>query len=291
MTTLHTTVRADASAAQGMALMTLSMLLFVSVDTMARYLTQDYPVLMVVWARFFVHLALMLVFILPRMPAIVRPKNPTVIYARALLVFITTALAVAAFQLMPVADFHAISLISPMVVTALCAPMLGERVGRTAWGCIAVACIGAALVVKPGLSTLGLGTLFALGSVGTFALGAIFTRIANRHDTPMTVLFHTALLCGVLSCAVLPFVWVTPDLNGWVMIFAIGLVSSLAQYCSVKAFAAGPAALIMPFNYTGLLWATLAGLLIFGEYPDHLTILGAMIIAACAAYMYVREGR
>ncbi|OKL43309.1 DMT family transporter [Pseudovibrio exalbescens] len=281
----------EPSAARGMALMTLSMMLFVSVDSMARSMTQDYPVLMIVWARFFIHLMLMGVFVVPRHQHILRPKNRRVIYLRALIVFATTALAVAAFQLMPVADFHAMGLIAPMVVTALCAPLLGERVGRRAWGCIAVACAGAALVVKPGVTSLGLGTLFAVGSIITFAFSAILTRVAHRHDEALTVLFHSGLVCGTLSCLVLPFVWVSPDLGGWLMILAIGGVSSLAQYCSVTAFSYGPASMIMPFNYTGLLWATLAGVLFFGEYPDSLTVLGAMIIAGSALYLYLREGR
>lgn len=272
----------------GIVWLVCGMLLFVCTDTVARHLTQTYPVLQVVWARLFIHLVLMTLVLAPKVPKFVRPKNPKATYLRAIIVFLTSIGSVATLQLIPVANMHAIGLLGPMLVTAFSVPLLGERVNRTQWAAISFACVGAVLIVKPGFGVFQLGSLIALATTVIYSLGHIAARYANRYDEPSTVLYCTALVGGALSSLIVPFFWKAPNLEGWLLILLIGTLSGLGHYAVIKAFSFGDASKISPFNYSSLVWAILAGLVAFGEFPDSITLAGAAIILSSAVFMWRR---
>ncbi|KZL25759.1 DMT family transporter [Pseudovibrio sp. WM33] len=249
----------------GILWMVAAMFMFVIVDSVGKYLSLSYPVLQVVWGRMFFHLLFILVFLAPRVKTMIAPNNGSVVYLRAILVLVMTIGSVAAAQLIPVATLHAIALLSPMMVTAMSVPILGEQVGMRRWVSILVAFIGALLIVKPGAGVLDLGALIAVATIVVYSAGHIVARYASKFDNPSTVLFHTALLA------------------------LIGAVSGFGHYAIVKAFFFGEASTIAPFSYSSLIWAMLIGLMFFGEFPDGLTLVGAAVIFGSAIYMWHRE--
>ncbi|WP_068310292.1 DMT family transporter [Polycladidibacter hongkongensis] len=274
----------------GILWMLFATLMFVALDTLVKYLSQSYPVLQVAWARSFFTFAIMALILFRRIPSLLRPNNFKMTGLRAGIVFLTSIGSVMALSLIPVANMHALVLLAPMIVTALSVPILGEYVGPRRWAAIAVACIGALFIVKPGADVLELGSLIALASVLVYSAGLIVARIASRYDDPTTILFHTALWGSVAGTCYLPFVWQQPDFIGWLLHIAVGALSGIGLFAVTKAFSKAPAAIVAPFNYASLLWAMVAGFTVFGDFPDQSTLLGAAIIISCGAYLWYREG-
>lgn len=269
--------------------MLLTMLLFVSMDTAAKYLSQSYPVLQVVWARYLFHALLLALYLNVKIPGLMRTKRLGMQLFRSLLLLVTTVMFFTGISLIPLADASAIMFVAPIIVTALSMPMLGEKVGPRRWASIAIGFIGALIVIRPTGDSLQLAALLPFGAACCYAVYQVFTRSLSHSDQPLTTLAYTALVGAVVMCFVVPFNWQAPDTNGWLMMILIGLLGGVSQFTLIKAFQSAPAAAVTPFSYSSLIWATLYGFLVFGDLPDLMTVIGALIIAASGLYIFHRE--
>ena len=273
----------------GILWMLLTMLLFVSMDTAAKHLSQSYPVLQVVWARYIFHALLLALYLNRRLPGLMRTQRLGIQLFRSLLLLITTVLFFTGISLIPLADASAIMFVAPILVTALSIPMLGEQVGARRWASIAVGFIGALIVIRPGGESVQLAALLPFGAACCYALYQVITRSLSHSDQPLTTLVYTALVGAVVMCVVVPFDWKTPDTSGWLFMILIGFLGGVSQFTLIKAFQAAPATTVTPFSYSSLIWATLYGFLVFGDLPDAWTIIGAIVIAASGLYIFHRE--
>jgi len=102
-------------------------------------------------------------------------------------------------------------------------------------------------------------------------------------------LFYSGLVGAVLTSAAVPRYWTMPDLSGWMLFIAVGLLGALSHFCLIRAFRIAPASSVVPFSYSSLLWATLFGFLLFGALPDRWSLLGAALMVASGLYIYHRE--
>jgi drug/metabolite transporter (DMT)-like permease len=192
---------------------------------------------------------------------------------------------------LPLADTHAILAISPLIVTALSVPLLGEKVGIRRWTAVGVASIGMLIVLRPGFGAMHPMALVALLCACMWSLYQVLTRIVSRTDPPLTTLFYTALI-GALALSVIgPFYWQEPDAMGWALFALVAVLGAGGHYLLIKALQLAPASLLQPFAYTVLVWATLVGFLVFGNLPDLPTVLGALIIVGSGLYTFARERR
>lgn len=273
----------------GILWMLLTVALFVSLDALAKYLTQYYPPLQVTWARFFFHAFWLIPILRWRFFSIMRTRHITLQLSRGLCMFVANALFFAGVSLMPLVSASSILMLSPLIVTALSVPLLGEYVGPRRWACIGAACIGAVIVIRPGSGVLQWAALLPLGSALSYGFYQIATRRVSQLDPPMTTLFYSVSVGVPLTTLIMPFIWVAPDLQGWLLMAGLGLIGGVSHFTLIKAFAAAPIAVVAPFNYTNLIWATLFGFLLFSELPDRWTVLGALIIAASGLYAFFRE--
>ncbi len=269
--------------------MLLTMLLFVSMDTAAKQLTQSYPVLQVVWARYLFHALLLAIYLNRRIPGLMRTQRLGIQLFRSLLLLITTLLFFTGISLIPLADASAIMFVAPIIVTALSMPLLKERVGPRRWAGIVIGFIGALIIIRPGGDTLQLAALLPFGAACCYAIYQIITRSLSHSDPPLTTLAYTALVGAVVMCLAVPFDWRTPDTTGWLLMILVGFLGGVSQFTLIKAFQAAPAATVTPFSYSSLVWATLFGFLVFGDLPDRWTIVGAIVIAASGLYIFHRE--
>jgi drug/metabolite transporter (DMT)-like permease len=280
---------AAGDARHGILWMLLTMFLFVAMDGIAKYLVQTYPVVQVVWARYTFHVALLIVWIGARLPRLLVTYRPGLQLARSLLLLLTTAFYFLALSFIPLAEGSAIMMISPLLVTALSMPLLGERVGPRRWAGVAAGFIGAMLIIRPGSEMMQFASLLALAAAFCNGLYHICTRILSQSEHVLTTLVYSASIGALASTLAVPFFWVSPDAWGWLLMIAVGLLGGLSHFALIKAFAAAPAATVAPFTYTNLLWAALIGYLAFGDLPDGMTVLGAAIIAASGLYIFHRE--
>jgi drug/metabolite transporter (DMT)-like permease len=269
--------------------MLLATVLFVSLDTVAKHLTSHYPVEQVVWARFTFHIVFVVLLLGPRGLGAVRSKRPGLQLIRSMFMLGANAFFFFALQSIALVTASAIVFVGPLIVTALSVPLLGERVGPRRWAAVVVGFIGAMVIIRPGPDVLQSAAIFPLFAALSFSFYQITTRVLSRHDPPMTTLLYTAVVGTLASSAVVPFNWVAPDITGWALMALAGTFGALGQLCLIKALQVAPVSAVVPFNYTGLVWATLFGFIAFGDLPDAYTVAGAVIISASGLYVLHRE--
>jgi drug/metabolite transporter (DMT)-like permease len=271
--------------------MLVAMFLFASMDAGIKYLVKHYPVVQVVWARYFFQVMLLAIVFAGRLPVLVRTANLRLQILRSILLLATTALFFTGLRYVPLADMTAIMMVAPLIVTALSMPLLREPVGPRRWLGVIVGFTGAVVIIRPAGDVVQLASLFPLVAAGCYALYQISTRYLSNSDPVLTTLLYSAVSGAVLSSLVVPFYWVWPTPLGWTLMVYAGLCGGFGHFAMIKAFATAPAATITPLSYTSLLWATSYGFFIYGEFPDRWTIVGAIIVAASGLYVFFREQR
>jgi len=269
-----------------------AMFLLSLMDLQAKYLSQTMPVMQITWARYFFHFAFMAVIFLPRRGrSLLRTSRPGLQWMRSLLLVFCTITFFTAIQYMPLADAVAISFISPLLVTALSVPLLGEMVGRRRWTAVAVGFVGALIIVRPGLGVMHWAVWLLLLMALGYALYQITTRMLSSTDDPITTLFFSGLVGAAAMTLVVPFFWQNPATpEHWLMLASLGMLGAIGHYALIRSFEFAPVAVLAPLSYTALLWNTLFGYLAFGDLPDRWTVGGASILIATGIYIIYREG-
>jgi drug/metabolite transporter (DMT)-like permease len=283
----------QSDALRAILLMALGVSMFPFLNTCAKLLTADYPVIEIVWARFAGHLVTMLVAFMPgRGWLIFRTRRPAIQIARSLLLLGSTAFYVSVIGLVPLATASAIGFSSPIIVTALSVPLLGESVGPRRWAAVLVGFIGVLVVVRPGTGTLAPATLLLLASSTCYALYQIATRRSGVDDSAETGIIYAALVGTVAMSLLVPFSFEVPHHLADALLFAsLGVFGGIGHYFVIRAFRLGPAALIAPLGYLELIGTTTLGYLVFNNFPDSWTWAGASLIVASGIYIALRERR
>ena len=279
----------SSAARRGILWMLLTMLAFATMDAFAKYLTQSIPVPQVVWARYVFTAMLVVPMVGRRFPAVLITRRPALQVGRAVMVLLTTGLFFAGLRLIPLADATALVVTSPVMVTALSLPLLGERVGMRQWVGVAAGFVGAMIIVRPGAGVLQWAALLPLSAAVLFSLHQITARVLSRTDAAVTTLAYTAGFGVLITSAAVPFFWVTPEPIEWLYMAAVGLLGCIGQFSLIKAFEAAPAAVVAPLAYSSLIWAALFGLAVFGDAPDTWTVSGALVIVASGLYVQRRQ--
>jgi drug/metabolite transporter (DMT)-like permease len=190
---------------------------------------------------------------------------------------------------LPIAEATAIGFVSPLFVTALSIPMLGETIGPRRWVAVVVGFLGVLVVIRPGTSAFNPAALFPIASSSCWAIGLVLTRTMHRTDRTLTILFYSTLIGFALAGVAMPVVWRMPDLPALALMVGQGSLSTIGQTLLIAAFGRAGASVLAPFSYSQMLWATLLGYLLFSTIPDALTWTGAAIIIASGLYILHRE--
>ena len=269
-----------------------AILLFCLMDLQAKYLGQYLHVTQIVWARYFVLFIILMVLFAPRRGlGLVRSKRPVLQWIRSLLLLFCTIAFFLAIQFMSLADAVSISFLSPLLVTALGVPLLGEVVGKHRWGAVFVGFLGAMIIIRPGLGVMHWAAWLLLAVAFGYALYQITTRMIAGQDDAVMSLFYTAFIGAGLVTVIVPFFWRNPvETEHWLMLAGLGAIGGLSHYMLIKAFEFAPVSVLAPVSYTALPWNTLLGYWVFGDLPDRWTVTGACILIATGIYILYREG-
>ncbi|MDB5408485.1 MAG: multidrug transporter permease [Rhodospirillales bacterium] len=269
--------------------MTLAALMLFSIqDTFSKLLAVTYHPLEIAFVRFLTMLVLILPFLLRR-PGALRSNMPGRQLVRGLTMFGATTLFILGLSHLPIAEATAIGFVSPLFVTALSIPMLGETIGPRRWAAVVVGFIGVLVVIRPGTSAFQPAALFPIASSTFWALGIVLTRTMHGADKTLTILIYSTLIGFCVSGLTMPFVWRTPDLAALAMMTAQGTLSTIGQALMIAAFGRAGASVLAPFSYSQMLWATALGYAVFNTIPDTLTGIGSAIIIASGLYILHRE--
>ncbi len=196
-----------------------------------------------------------------------------------------------AFSVLPMAQTYAILFSSPLLITVLAIPVLGETVRLRRWAAVIVGLIGVVIVLRPGEAALGLGHLAALGCAVFGALSSVVVRKIGRDERSAVLLIYPLLTNFVLMGALLPFVYKPVPLLHLGGFAAMSVLAFLAMLCLIFAYRQAEAAVVAPMQYSQIIWAVIFGALFFGESLDTATAVGVSIVIASGLYIVFREGR
>lgn len=266
---------------KGILFLCAAVFLFASSDALSKYLTNFYPVVMVLWVRYIVHISLMLAVIRPpSFKTLIGTKNPKLQFIRGLCMVNTNLMFISALHFIPLAEGTAIVYLSPLIVTALSGPLLGERISSLQWVAVAIGFIGVLFIVRPGGSMFHPVALLALGAAFSFSVYQIITRKLNHTDKSSTTNFISGLICTIVTSLLLPFFWKTPTLYFAVLMVLLGISALVSHLWMTEAYQHAKPSTLAPFSYTQLLFAGLIGYVFFDHTPDFMGLIGILIIVA-----------
>lgn len=277
---------------RGVALICLAVLCFVTMNTMIKELGRpghDLPVPFLVWGRYFFHLVLIMALFPRRVPRLLETRRVGIQVVRSVLVLMATACMFTAVQFMPLADVVSISFVAPLLATGLSVVILHERVGPRRWAAVAIGFVGALIIIRPGLGVVHWAAFLPLAMATFYALYQNLTRIARADADPLNALFYTALVGAVVTSLAVPFFWTWPTPVEWAMLVAAGFFGGAGHFAVIKAYERAQVSVVAPFAYTEIVWATLFGYAVFGDFPDLWTFVGAAVIAGAGLYVLHRE--
>jgi drug/metabolite transporter (DMT)-like permease len=275
----------------GILWMLATMGCFISLDATMKFALQTYSLVEVTWGRFFFATICAFVVCGRNLPRLAQTKSPGLQGLRSVLLMATTGLFNVGIANLPLPTCTTIMFMSPILVTMLSSLMLQEHVGWRRWSGIVIGFCGALVVIRiwqTGISGINQSAIYVFAAAFTNATYQIFTR-KLRGENPLTSLLFTAAAGAIVTSALLPWHWTMPDAFGWLLLILSGIFGCAGHLFLIKAFTAAPASVVAPFSYSSLVWATLFGFTIWGDWPQATTLIGAAMIIGSGLYIFLRE--
>lgn len=272
----------------GIGLMLAGVALFSFGDALGKYLVATYSVGQLMLLRAFVAMVLVSPLIWRARAEFVQVPRPGLQLLRVALSAGEVAAFFAATIYLPLADVITFYMAAPIFVTALSALVLKEQVGWRRWSAVGIGFLGVLIALNPSEQTVSWPALIALGGSFAFAVLMVVTRFLR--GTSDIVLASSQFASSLLLGAVLaPIGWVAPDLRDLGLFVVAACISVVALFCVNRSLKLALASVVVPYQYTMIVWAGMFGYLVFGDVPSTNTIVGALVIVAAGLYIFVRE--
>ncbi|MFM7443592.1 MAG: DMT family transporter [Tabrizicola sp.] len=274
---------------RGVALMILAIFLFTAMDATAKGLIARYPAPQVIWVRFVGQLVLVVLILRHHLGPVLRTRFPVLHFWRSASQFGATTFFFLSLPFIGLAEATAIADINPVLITLGAALFLGERLGPRRIAGVIVALIGALIVIRPGAGVFSWAAVLPLLCALSYATSALLTRKIGAQESVWASMVYAALFGTIVAGAALPFVW-QPIASG--DLWQFGLIACLgtgAQLCIIRSFSITEASIVAPFAYLGIVFATFWGAVLYDQWPDRWTVVGALVIVAAGLYVWHRE--
>jgi len=262
---------------------------FASMDATAKYLMKEIGPAQTIWARYTVQAILVTVLILPKINIYGKTKYPKLQFLRSVALMMATTLFFFAFSKLGLAEASAIFNISPVLITLGAFLFLREQIGPRRVIGIVVSLLGALIIIRPGSGVFTVYALLPLGAAIFYSTYSSVTRFVGADESPWKSLFYSAIFGAICYSIYIVFHWNPMSSNALLLTIIIGLFGTAGHICLIRALTLGEASLVAPFIYTNLLFTTIWGLVLFGNFPDFWTIAGALIIVAAGVYVWARD--
>jgi drug/metabolite transporter (DMT)-like permease len=283
----------------GVALVALMSVCFAGMDTTVKHAGPFLPVLLMLWVRYAFQAAVMTLWLARSKTAGFRAAHPKFQLVRGLLLLATSAMSFFGVQYMPVAEFTAIVMLTPVIVTLLAAWLLHERVSPLRWALVAGGFAGALVIIRPGSGLFGWAVLFPLAGTLCYASFQVLTSKLSALESPYTTHFYTGavgmlMLTPLLLASGIDVPGALRAASGWhiALMFLVGLLGTVGHLLLIFALGLAPTATLMPFVYVQVVSAAAFGWLVFSHVPDGWAWVGMAVVTVCgaaSAWLNVRE--
>ena len=291
-------------------ILVFGLFLFSIQDIIIKHFSDHYSVLQIVFVRGMIALGLLLLMIKSTGEVIsLRSRRPLLMTFRGLLGFSSYTTYYLAVAAMPLAEVVSITFTMPLIVTAMSALILGEKVGVRRWSAVLIGFIGVLIILSPSGEFNSLAVVFAFIAAITYASQTVLTRFLGDHDHPLTIAFNAILVftvaSGILSLLLVSGIisvstshpsldffaraWAMPSQIDLMLMLVIGFIAAVGFYSLSKAYCSSEASAIAPFEFTYILWAVVFGYLFWNEVPGPTTILGVFVLISSSLYIWYRE--
>jgi drug/metabolite transporter (DMT)-like permease len=269
-----------------------TMAVFTVLDATAKYLNQSLPLVVTVFFRYAIALVIALVLLLRRGGvSLLLTRHPALQVSRGFFLLASTFLNFFAMSYLQLAQTAAISFTVPLWVCALSVPLLGEKVGLRRWLAVLVGFCGVLIIMRPGSMDFHWAMLVSLCSSLCAACYNLATRKVGGKDAAETSLLYVCLVGSMASAPVAALSWQLPVGLQWLWLVMIGAAGAGGHLMLIEAHRKATAATLAPFVYSQIIWMTMAGVVLFGQWPDAWTVIGALIVVASGIYVFNRERR
>ena len=275
----------------GIALVTVTTLMFAVLDTSAKWLVQSLPVLQVVWLRFVLHTFLTTAIFMPSMGvSLFKINNPRLQLLRGVMLALMTGLNFFALQYLQLAETGAVQFSVPILIALISAWLLHERLDAKRWAAICIGFVGVLVIIRPGSHGFHPAIFLSIMNALLYAAFNLMTRRLASSDHPISTQLASAAVPSLLLAPFAIWFWQAPD--GWFMwcvILLTGLTGGLGHTASALAHRYATAAVLGPFLYQQIIYMAIGGWLVFGQIPDSAVVLGAVIVVCSGLYLLWRE--
>lgn len=277
---------------QAIATICIGIFSLVLSDVLAKWLTAHYAPLQLVFVRNLIALPMIVtaVYVAGGGQAL-RTRRLWVHALRGVFWICAAFTFFSGLKILPLAEATCLVFAAPLFITALSVPFLGEQVGWRRWAAVIAGFIGVLIVVRPGGAAFQPASLFVVATAIFYALFMISARWIVREENMWTMMFYLVLFGILYSAPSIMLQWETVQVSHLPSFFGMAVFGTVGITLISHAFRLAPAAIVAPFDYTALVWASLFGWLVWGELPDSWTYAGAAVIVASGIYIVIRETR
>jgi drug/metabolite transporter (DMT)-like permease len=276
----------------GIALMCAAVTIFAGLDSLAKYAgLHGVPPIEVSWARYAMSLVFAAPFLKPwRNPAVFVTRRPLAQALRALLLLGSTIFNFIAVRHLQLAQTVSITFATPLIVTALAGPILGEWAGPRRWAAVVVGFVGVLIVVQPQPGSFQPAALLSIASMLCYAGYVVATRLLAATETAGSLLIYGSLLATLLLTPALPLVAMVPSMPLVIVALCLtGVAGAASHWLLILANRRAPATLLVPFSYIEIIPMVASGYFIFDDLPPTTTLIGAAVIIASGLYILYRQ--
>ena len=276
----------------GILLMIITTIVFASQDGLSKYLATEYNVYMVVMIRYWFFAAFVISMSSQRTGGIKRvakTKSPILQIFRSLILVAEMCITILAFTLLGLAETHAIFASYPLIIAMLSGPILGEYVGWRRWLAICVGFTGILIILNPGNGIFSPYALVPLVGAILFALYGLLTRYVGQYDNSSTSFFWTGVVGSIAMTIIGLNYWDPVSKSDWSIMLLLSASGVVGHYLLIKCYEVAEASAVQPFAYLQLIWASMIGIIIFGEQITTNVLIGACIIVGAGLFTLWRE--
>lgn len=261
-------------------------------DVVVKFLGEHYHAIQIIFFAGLLSFPLVTLMLMnDRTDGHLRPVHPWWVTLRTIGTVVTGVTAFYAFSVLPLAQTYAILFATPLLITLLAIPLLGEKVGIRRGLAVVVGLVGVLIVLRPGDADLSLGHAAALTAAVCSSLSSVVVRKIGAEERSAVLLLYPMVANFIVLGLALPFVYQPMPVAHLGMLGIIAAFGFVATLLTIAAYRRAEAVIVAPMQYSQMIWAIIYGYLIFNEMPDEYTLIGATVIIASGLYIVMREGR